>query len=88
MKICGMSFAAALLLSAQALASQDTASTPPDSSDTTRRRVAVAAVEARVRVLRPARIDFDTSRGEVAPTSSMPPQRGRDARGTVWIEFS
>lgn len=78
-----MSIAAALLLFAQA--SAPVAAQAPAPQPT-----AIATVQASVRVLRPARISVaeaveDALEGQQRDHSV---QRGRDAAGTVWIEFS
>ncbi len=91
-----MSFAAAFLLIAQSAVSAGAPSNanapaprqnsiPASTPATVAERVTVSA-----RILRPARIDFDEASGADADdqTRSRAVQRGRDAAGTVWVEFS
>lgn len=78
-----MSIAAALLIFAQASAPFVAQAPAPQPT-------AIATVQASVRVLRPARISVaqavaDAPEGQQRDHSV---QRGRDAAGTVWIEFS
>jgi len=82
-----MSFAAAFVLIAQSAASAGA----PASADVASARSAPVAerVTARATILRPARISFDLESSEVSVnTRRTNVQRGRDAAGTVWVEFS
>lgn len=80
-----MSFAAALLILAQSAAPQATPVAPERS-----RPVAVQA-RASARIIRPARIEFsrfDEEARQPVDLNAREMQRGRDAQGTPWIEFS
>ena len=80
-----MSFAAAFLIVAQSAAAGSASDGPAARAAPVAERVSASA-----RVLRPARISFVVENGaeaaDVSRNSAV--QRGRDAAGTVWIEFS
>lgn len=82
-----ISAAAVLLIAQSALPSAAAA----DASRLPARAAPIAErVTARATILRPARISFQELSGanDDQETRSHAVQRGRDAAGTVWIEFS
>ncbi|QUL36871.1 hypothetical protein [Erythrobacter sp. JK5] len=79
-----MSAGAALLMIVQSAA--------PVAADaqTTRRPVPGVTVSASARILQPAIVRYRPRDAvqQVSAESAVPPQRSRDAAGTVWFEFN